>query len=83
MIHPEMLLKEYPHLKISKAVHNAGEIMLVFGGAYHEGFNCGFNIAEAVNYATMDWLGRVLGAQSCSCSKRSVKVSVESILYNL
>lgn len=78
-----MLLKEYPHLRISKAVHNAGEIMLVFGGAYHEGFNCGFNIAEAVNYATMDWLSKVIGTQSCSCSKRSVKLSVESILYNL
>jgi jumonji domain-containing protein 2 len=45
LIHPEVLLKEYPQLRISRATHNAGEIMLVFGGAYHEGFNCGFNIA--------------------------------------
>jgi jumonji domain-containing protein 2 len=64
-------------------VHNAGEIVLVFGGAYHEGFNCGFNIAEAVNYATVDWLRQLLGSKSCGCSKRSVRTEIESILYNL
>jgi jumonji domain-containing protein 2 len=71
-----MLLKEYPELKISKVVHNAGEFMLVFGGAYHEGFNCGFNIAEAVNYATLDWLSDILVTKPCSCSRKSVKVSI-------
>ena len=41
---------------INKIEHKAGEIMMVFGGAYHSGFNTGFNIAEAVNYGTTDWL---------------------------
>ena len=30
--------------------------MVVFPGAYHHGFNYGYNIAEAVNYATLNWL---------------------------
>lgn len=50
--------------------------MLVFGGAYHEGFNCGFNIAEAVNYATLDWLKQILDTKHCSCSKKSVKAEI-------
>ncbi len=57
--------------------------MLIFGGAYHTGFNFGCNIAQAVNYATTDWLKHLIHVNSCSCSKNNVKASKIQIYKNL
>lgn len=70
-------------MRIHRMEHLANEFMVVFGGAYHCGFNCGFNIAEAVNYATLNWFLDLGNVQSCRCSMNSVKVPIEAVLNNL
>ena len=47
---------------IQKQVQYPGEFIIAFSGAYHSGFNSGFNIAEAVNYATFKWLKDIKAA---------------------
>ena len=37
-------------------VQYPGEFIITMSGAYHTGFNWGFNIAEAVNFGSLAWL---------------------------
>ena len=54
-----------------------GEIIITMPGAFHAGFNHGFNCAESVNFGTKHWLpfGRV--AKSCKCAKDSVSIDMK------
>ncbi|URE22149.1 lysine-specific demethylase JMJ14-like [Musa troglodytarum] len=71
-------------IPVYRAVQNPGEFVLTFPRAYHSGFNCGFNCAEAVNLAPVDWLPRGLCATELySEQHRKTSLSHDKLLVGV
>jgi hypothetical protein len=66
-----------------RALHKPGEFLISRASAYHSGFNFGFNIAEAVNFAVEDWIPVGIKAKFCTCVKDSVKINMKKFLKNI
>lgn len=69
-------------MPVYRAVQRSGEFVLTFPRAYHSGFNCGFNCAEAVNVAPIDWLAH--GQQAVelySMQHRKTSLSHDKLLF--
>ncbi|PON55481.1 FY-rich [Parasponia andersonii] len=66
---------------VYRCVQNPGEFVLTFPRAYHSGFNCGFNCAEAVNVAPVDWLPHGQIAIELYCDQgRKTSISHDKLL---
>jgi hypothetical protein len=61
-----------------QARQRAGEFIVLNAAAYHAGFNLGFNVAEAVNFALPEWLaaGRAAGRCRCAALPDGVRLSL-------
>jgi jumonji domain-containing protein 2 len=74
MLSPALLAAH--NIPVVRAVHNAREFVVVGPGAYHAGFNHGFNLAESVNFATKAWIPVGARASFCTCRSDSVKIDM-------
>ena len=70
-------------IRLVKCVHKKGEFMVSRAAAYHSGFNFGFNIAEAVNFALKDWLEIANKVSFCQCVNDSVAINMRKLYQNL
>lgn len=76
---PKVLKSE--GVPVYRASQHSGEFIITFPRAYHAGFNCGFNCAEAVNVAPVDWLQHGQGAvELYSDQRRKTSVSHDKLL---
>jgi hypothetical protein len=66
-----------------KICHRPREFVISRSAGYHSGFNSGFNIAEAVNFAIQPWLKIADKAKACECIRDSVKIDMLSFKQNL
>ncbi|CAN6843476.1 unnamed protein product [Brassica oleracea] len=72
---------KYEGVPVYRAVQHAGEYVLTFPRAYHSGFNSGFNCAEAVNIAPVDWLSHGQNAvELLSEENKKTSVSHDKLL---
>ena len=66
-----------------KALHQKNEFIISRASGYHAGFNFGFNIAEAVNFALNDWLELSGKVSFCKCVNYSVNFNMKEFYLNL
>ncbi|BAT79962.1 hypothetical protein LR48_Vigan213s001500 [Vigna angularis] len=67
---------------VYRTVQHSGEFVITFPRAYHSGFNCGFNCAEAVNVAPIDWLMHGQNAVEIYSSQcRKTSLSHDKLLF--
>ena len=59
-----------------QAKQEENEFVVLNAAAYHSGFNMGFNCAEAINFATPDWIETGKVAEGCTCRKDTVHISM-------
>lgn len=51
----------------SRVVQEKDQFIIIFSGGFHTGFNCGYNIAEAINFGAEGWLEDYPKFRLCNC----------------
>jgi histone demethylase JARID1 len=81
VVHPMELQKR--GVRLCTTLQQEGEIVVTFPRAYHSGFNCGYNVAESVNFAVTPWLEWGLVAANEYRFARSSVFPHEKLVWNI
>lgn len=68
MVNPKVIERELK-IEILKIVQKKGDFVITWPKAYHAGFNRGFNISEAINFALFEWWRIARVANLCKCDE--------------
>lgn len=50
------MLLQRSHVPVFRSLQQAGQFIITFPKSYHAGFSYGYNVAEAVNFSSVDWV---------------------------
>ncbi|CAF0877520.1 unnamed protein product [Didymodactylos carnosus] len=75
LIHPNLLIQN--NIDCHQIIQKQNEIVCILPRSYHFGFNCGLNIAEAINYALPSWINYGMKTKICSCVQPVVKLDMQ------
>lgn len=70
-------------ITVNRCIQYPGEFVITFCGAYHAGFNVGYNCAEAVNFACKNWINLGIKAGICRCVSDCVKIDMNCFVDSL
>lgn len=79
VLHPEIIKRH--GIAICTTLQHEGEFVITMPRSYHSGFNCGFNVAESVNFATPFWLDWGLAAVNQYRFVRSAVFAHEKMVW--
>ena len=81
LVSPQLLSEN--NIRCNKIIHYNKEFIITFPHGYHAGFNYGYNLAEAINFADEFWLDRFAPlTRSCHCVRDSVEIDVQKLRDN-
>lgn len=69
------------NIEVVTVKQEVGEFMVLAAGAFHSGYNQGYNCAEAINFALHDWIPRGRRATRCTCTALDDAVRLDVRLF--
>ena len=74
LLSPQLLRQQ--GIPLVRVVQREREFVVTYPGAYHAGFNHGYNCAESTNFATQAWVDVGACARSCYCCGDAVHIDM-------